>query len=195
METNLFKNRKRSRAGCFLYSLKTEDNRFLTTNSELKDYVKNHYHKKFSETLDIDLNIANTFIKNIKSSIGNSDNEILINLFSKQEVLETLNLCSKKNTTGLDGLSYEFYQMVFDIICNDFTYILNIILDCSAAVPDVFSEAVITLIPKTSNVKQISEFRPITLANTDYKMYMKLLSERFKTINKKCIGIEQTWTQ
>ena len=39
---------------------------------------------------------------------------------------------------------------------------------------------IIVLIPKVKNPKQISEYRPITLLNTDFKIYTRIIAARMK---------------
>ena len=50
----------------------------------------------------------------------------------------------------------------------------------SNILPNSFHKAVITLIPKKGDLCDISNVRPVSLLNTDYKLLAKLLANRLK---------------
>ena len=53
--------------------------------------------------------------------------------------------------------------------------------------------SVIKLIPKLGKLlKLLENWRPISLTNTDYKVYMKVLSNRIKPLLNNIIDFEQT---
>jgi Reverse transcriptase (RNA-dependent DNA polymerase) len=54
-------------------------------------------------------------------------------------------------------------------------------------IPENFSDGVITLIPKISTPRTVNDFRPISLLNTDYKLFSKILANRLKDSIQKLI--------
>ena len=66
---------------------------------------------------------------------------------------------------------------------NDFHEVLTSSLE-SGTLPYSFKRAIITLLPKKGDLADISNWRPVSLLNTDYKIFAKLLASRLKF----CIG-------
>ncbi|KAH1107463.1 hypothetical protein J1N35_011231 [Gossypium stocksii] len=54
-----------------------------------------------------------------------------------------------------------------------------------------FNNTLIVLIPKVPNLENFSQFRPIRLCSVLYKLVMKIIANRFKSIFPKIIGQEQ----
>ena len=59
--------------------------------------------------------------------------------------------------------------------------------------PLSFHKAVITLIPKKGDIHDISNWRPVSLLNTDYKIFAKLLANRLKQHIGNVIHLDQTY--
>ena len=82
---------------------------------------------------------------------------------------------------GPDGMPPLFYQhywnLVGDDISNTVLHYLN-----SVTLPEHLNHTFITLIPKKKNPEFASEFRPISLCNDLYKIFSKVLANRFKKI-------------
>ena len=99
---------------------------------------------------------------------------------------------SKNKTPGLDGLSSEFYQTFWPMIRSDmfsvFEYAIN-----SGSLPKSFRKAVITLIPKKGDLANISNWRPVSLLNNDYKIFAKVLANKLKTHISNIVSEDQTY--
>ena len=57
---------------------------------------------------------------------------------------------------------------------------------------DDCNSSFLTLIPKTSNLLGVNDFRPISLIRILYKIISKVLAERMKTLMGKLISKEQS---
>ena len=95
-----------------------------------------------------------------------------------KELTNTINSLPNNKTPGPDGLTYEFYKKFINIngplIISFFNKILN-----TANIPDSWRESVTILILKKSNEKHlIQNWRSISLTNTDYKIFTKILANR-----------------
>ena len=53
--------------------------------------------------------------------------------------------------------------------------------------------AVLCLLPKKGDLQQITNWRPVSLLNTDYKIVSKVLAMRLKNVISLLIGKEQTY--
>ena len=54
------------------------------------------------------------------------------------------------------------------------------------------NETLITLIPKIDNPLNLTQYRPISLCNTTYKIISKVLANRLKMVLNKCISETQS---
>lgn len=71
------------------------------------------------------------------------------------------------------------FQKFWEIIASDFLSQIQLILQ-NKCVPDSMNKAAIVLIPKISQNVKITNFRPISLINTCYKVVTKILVQRIK---------------
>ena len=93
---------------------------------------------------------------------------------------------------GLDGLSSEFFQCFWPLLKNDLLSVINHSLT-SGSLPRSFSRAVITLLPKKGDLSDIANWRPVSLLNTDYKIYARLLANRLKQCIHSVVQKDQTY--
>ena len=110
-----------------------------------------------------------------------------------EELKLILKECSSNRSPGLDGLPYEFYVAVWDIIGEEFKDVLQCQLDRNSIVESNKIGAT-RLVSKISGVPSTEELRPITLLNVDYKILSKLLVLRIKPKLPKIILSSQLCT-
>ena len=97
------------------------------------------------------------------------------------EYLAALDSCSQNKSPGLDGICYEFYSATKDIIGQQVVNIYNSQLHSGQFIKS-FRQGVIKLVSKVKNVPTVSELRPLTLLNCDYKILSKILTTRINSI-------------
>jgi hypothetical protein len=78
---------------------------------------------------------------------------------------------------GLDGLSYEFYKVTWDIIGQDFVKVLQVQLQRLKLI-DSDKNGATRLCSKVDGVPEVHDLRPITLLNCDYKILSKAFVKR-----------------
>lgn len=102
---------------------------------------------------------------------------------SLDEVKLALKSCAKNKSPGLDGLPYEFYIKVQDLVAPVMTKIFNNQLEAGVLIPS-FRKGVTKLIPKVDHgtVPDITQVRPITLLPDDFKIMAKVFSNRLTPI-------------
>ena len=88
-----------------------------------------------------------------------------------------MNECELNKSPGLDGLPYEFYKVTWDIIGQDFTKVLQIELENFKLI-ESDKHGATRLASKVDGVPAVSELRPITLLNCDYKILSKCFVKR-----------------
>jgi Reverse transcriptase (RNA-dependent DNA polymerase) len=92
---------------------------------------------------------------------------------------------------GHDDFSMSFYQTywkviktnLFSMFENFFKGTLNI---------TKFNRAALCFIPKVSNTTLVTEFRPIALLNSSYKIFSKVLANRLQVVLNEIIGESQS---
>lgn len=92
---------------------------------------------------------------------------------------------------GPDGLHVTFFQHYWQVVrssvCQE---VKNIFL--MGVVPDYLNRTLITLIPRCQNPKTLSNFRPISLSNSVYKIVSKIIVGRIKPMLNRLIAPVQS---
>ena len=78
---------------------------------------------------------------------------------------------------GLDGLHAGFFQRFWLIVENSVKNEVKSIFS-SWTIPEYLNKTLITLIPKCKSPESLSNYRPISLCNTLYKMVTKIIVAR-----------------
>ena len=83
---------------------------------------------------------------------------------------------------GEDGFTVEFYKFFFELLGQEFLDSINASYeDNELSISQ--RRGVITLIPKEdANLKDLSNWRPITLLNVDYKIASKAIATRIEKV-------------
>jgi hypothetical protein len=97
----------------------------------------------------------------------------------EQKVRTALRMGAKRKAPGVDGLTAELYSNNWNTISKDITSILNRHCQDNLITPQVTHEIIVCL-PKVSIPSTIKDYRPITLLNTKYKLYARVLALRIK---------------
>ncbi|PKU62497.1 hypothetical protein MA16_Dca027089 [Dendrobium catenatum] len=101
--------------------------------------------------------------------------------FTDAEIKKAVFSGASNSTPGPDGFNFEFFKS---------TWIVTGVMVCKAVksfyhnayIPNAAKATAITLIPKTNHAEAITDFRPISLCNTTYKIIAKLLAARMKNV-------------
>ena len=105
----------------------------------------------------------------------------LCSIPSAEDIKNTVFTLSKNKTPGPDGFSSEFFCSSWSVVGPD---LISAVQDFfrNPSMPRQLNATVIALVPKSPGVAKLSDFRPISLCNTVYKVISKILSERLKCI-------------
>ena len=98
---------------------------------------------------------------------------------------------SKNKSFGLDGLPVEFYQRFWNDLEDFFLILLDIIYK-EGQLSNSQRKSVITLLYKKGEKTNISNYRPLSLTGTDYKILAFILAERVQNVIYKLINTDQT---
>ncbi len=93
---------------------------------------------------------------------------------------------------GSDGLTVEFYKIFWNDIKQYYIDSINFSL-ANGTLTEMQKQGVITLIPKKdSNLEILTNWRPISLLNVDYKIATKAIANRIKKVLPNIINSSQT---
>lgn len=124
-------------------------------------------------------------------TFGEKEKRDQVRSFSQDEILAILSMIPKNKSPGPDGLTPEFFIRFWDIIKDELTKMYGEILE-GIELPAAFKKGIIVLIPKSSCPRNANDYRPISLLNSDYKIFMKCIKERVSKTLDKIISVDQT---
>ncbi|CAM2097768.1 unnamed protein product [Caretta caretta] len=93
----------------------------------------------------------------------------------------------------MDGLTVELYRMFWDILSPDQVIVWAESLQ-SGVLPLSCRRAVLALLPKKGDLRDLRNWRPVSLFSTDYKIIAKAISLRLGSVLADVIHPDQTYT-
>ena len=94
---------------------------------------------------------------------------------------------------GLDGLPYEFYKATWSVLGTIFTKVLQAQMD-RERLSESSTQGATRLISKVDGVPDVTELRPITLLQVDYRLLSKCLAMRLKVVIEEVVDPRQLGT-
>ncbi|XP_031095076.1 uncharacterized protein LOC115999360 [Ipomoea triloba] len=165
-------------------SLRDDQGFWITDEHQLKGHVRQYFKELFSKD-------SNTI--SLEPMLGNfpvltQENWNEVNRpYTKEEIKAAMFEMSPSKALGPDGFSAGFYQTSWEIVGDSLTqFALKFFAD--GQMPKGCNDTLISLIPKVSNPKTVTQLRPIGLCNVTYKLLTKAMTNRLKEMSKKLIG-------
>ena len=127
----------------------------------------------------------------IHAKVSAEMNAELTKDFTTKEVRKALRQMHPTKALGPDGMSAIFYQKYWDIVGSDVTNMVLNVLNTNASLSDI-NNTYIKLVPKVKMPNRMKDFRPISLSNVAYKLVLKVLANRLKTVLPQIISENQS---
>ena len=163
----------------------TEENKIL---SEIAKFYTDLYKDR---NISID-KIKSYLAKNEPQSTINEEDKRFcdraISITELDKAVETLKL---NKSPGIDGLTPEFYKQFWSDLQKPFMNMLQETF-VKGILPDSTRKAVLTLIHKKGDKNLMTNYRPISLNNYDYKILTSVLAKRMQHILPKLISKDQS---
>ena len=120
------------------------------------------------------------FLENL-SQLPQVSQQALVEPLCCDEVKEVLKACANGKSPGLDGLCYEFYKKAWEVLGSRFTRVLQAQLDRVRLI-ESSKHGATRLVPKVEAVPDVTELRPITLLQVDYRLLSGCLAARLHRV-------------
>ena len=161
----------------------------VETNKELERFSENLFKRKLRKTK----HAYNEFLRDISPpTLSLEKKQVCDEQISEQEVILAIKSFSNNKFPGNDGLTKELYETFWEELKQHFMNSLNL-AKVSKTLVTSQRQAVIKLLEKKDKDKRlISNWRPISLLNVDYKIISKVFVSIFKKVLPNLIPSQQT---
>ena len=160
----------------YIKALKTQDGRMLSSLNDVLDEEENFYKKLYTaeEYVEHECDL----LANDIPQLSDESKTLCDRNITLEECGKALAELPNGKSPGSDGLSADFYKFfwpdVKDLIFECFEYAFTI-----GELSIDQKRSIITLLPKgNKDTRELKNWRPISLLNTDYKILAKLLANR-----------------
>nr|GEW39438.1 RNA-directed DNA polymerase, eukaryota, reverse transcriptase zinc-binding domain protein [Tanacetum cinerariifolium] len=115
----------------------------------------------------------------------------LENPITRDEIRNAMWACGENKSLGPDGFTFEFFRKFWNIIGSDLCLVVEWLFDHSSFTKGC-SSSFVALIPKTHDPKFVSDYWPISLIGSLYKVVTKILATRLSMVISDLISDVQT---
>lgn len=159
--------------------------------SVLKNVLFEHFRNIFEKQPNVN-DDYDTIFENITTTLTDEEQDALSKPIEEIELKNAIYSASNNSCPGPDGINYDFYKTFYDLIRDDMLTLFNSYLRDGEYPPALFSAGIITLIPKKGDIHDLNNRRPISMLNTDYKIFTKILWNRLQPLMTKLLGPGQS---
>ncbi|KAL4332330.1 hypothetical protein GQ457_07G007660 [Hibiscus cannabinus] len=160
------------------------DDRWVTRPLEIRRYVSATFQSNFSQR-----RVTDTFEPLVlHGSISEVDRDRLELPFSVTEVWDVIRNSEGSKAPGPDGYNMEFFKAGWSFLRDDFMVIFDEFYR-TGALPRGMNSSIVVLLPKIDSPRVISDFRPICLLNSLYKIVAKVLAAHLQSVLGKQVAV------
>ncbi|GJQ99376.1 RNA-directed DNA polymerase, eukaryota [Tanacetum coccineum] len=150
---------------------------WTTEPSSVKKAFVNHFANRFNQPMNARLKLNMMFPNQLTpDQVEDLDRNI-----ANDEIKAAVWACGENKSPGPDGYTFEFFRQYWDIIGSDFCAAVDWFF-VSGTLPRGCNSSFIALIPKVTDAKFVTDFRPISLIGSVYKVITKILANRLSTV-------------
>jgi len=188
--TKYFLRREKKRASDkFIKSLTTEEGSF-SRSADLINICTNFYSDLYAKE-PVDPNLVDHFLMDVPR-LCPEDANICEGPITKAEVWDAIKSMSDNKAPGLDGLPREFYYKYFPVFADSFVAFVNMCFEESLLSLSQRSGLITLICKNPEKAESLSNWRPISLLNVDYKIISKCLTNRLKKVMGSIVHLDQT---
>ena len=125
------------------------------------------FYKDLFSSQNINEEDINNYVANTKMPrLNDVDQQICDEEITESEVYDAIVKLKHNKSPGLDGITSEFYQKHWNVLCQPFMLMLREAYR-KGELPTTLNQSVITIIFKKGNRQLLKNYRPISLGNYD----------------------------
>jgi len=171
--------------------LKDRDGLVTTDPEEMNDICHRFYRDLYTAT-PVDQNQINFILSHIDTVLGPEEQLLLEGPVTLAEIKRALFDMDIGKSPGSDGLPAEFYKTFFSDMGQDICDVVNTVFEQELLSPTQRNGLISLLYKNKGSRDELTNWRPISLLNVDYKIISKILATRMRQILYKIINIDQT---
>jgi exonuclease III len=174
---------------------------YETKSKNMAELARDYHHNLLLAGLDTPPAVRETATLEVLASVNpgstlpETDKETMGNRLSEQDILHALESSKNGTSTGVNGLPYELWKALNDRykadtkadrpsfnIIKALTRVYNDIEEHGVVSTTNFAEGWMCPLYKKKDKRHISNYRPITILNSDYKIFTKALAIKLAKI-------------
>lgn len=164
----------------------------VETGTKIEETVKDFYTDLYSGKEEAKMSEIKEYCQVLEDALNPEDKEMLDCEITEPELLDAVKSMQRNKTPGRDGLPVEFFEFGWTVLGKHFLEVLKYCRQ-NNCISQSMKEGLITLIfKKKGDRREIKNWRPITLLNSDYKIYAKIFANRMRQVIGKMVGEWQT---
>ncbi|KAJ1149784.1 hypothetical protein NDU88_002589 [Pleurodeles waltl] len=163
--------------------------RLRTKKEEMGELVVEFFEDLYSEK-EVNPSESTASLTVLQDTLTLEQKKVLVEDFSVEELDKAISYFGGGKSPGPDGLPIELYKEFWPALKSSLLEVCRERKIVGGA-PKEFCEGVIVLLHKKGDRADLKNWRPITLLNADYKLYMKLLTQRVGALASGLISPDQ----
>lgn len=161
--------------------IRGEQNESYDTSESIERHLHEYYQQLYSEGEGEEpQTIDNAFECDRVVPENDRTNETCMENISSAEIFSAIRAAARRKSPGSDGIPNEFYLRTYDIIHRELNLVLNEAL--AERFPREFVNGTIVLVKKKGGDETVRSYRPISLLNSDYKLFSRILKTRLENV-------------
>ncbi|GJR55448.1 RNA-directed DNA polymerase, eukaryota [Tanacetum coccineum] len=163
------------------------DGEWIVEPIRVKEAFRNHFASRFHHPSSGRSHINFTF----PNRLSQEQTKYLENHVSMDEIRKAVWDCGENKSPGPDGYTFEFFRKFWSLVGPDFCKAIQWFFNHSNF-PRGCNSSFVALIPKVPDAKFVSDFRPISLIGSLYKVITKILANRLSSVLSDLVSDVQT---
>jgi len=160
----------------------------ITDSRDIETHAVNYFQDIFGTN---NVYISNDLVsRTIPTMVTTEENIVLTVMPSFDDIKKTVFDMNTDGAPGSDGFGIHFFQHFWDIVAADVVSSAQEFFCTGVIIPNLNSN-VLVLIPKVPGAATMADFRPIALANFQFKIITKILADRLAIICMRIISPQQ----
>lgn len=161
--------------------------------TDIRNIFKKYYEELYKQTSGMNRTKTQEFLNTLDiPSIGEVQNKSLTAEITTEELQQVMGKLKSGKSPGSDGFPSEWYRTYYKelmpLLRDTFNWVIK-----EGKTPPSWKEAIISVIPKGKKDREhCQNYRPISLLNTDYKMFSSILASRIQLFLSDLIDEDQT---